>query len=97
MKNSFPGSKMIESGNTIVVLNDDGTHSFFWLCASVLNDYVFFSWLGDPRRPTSSDYWRVSQRWFSKRVANGTIEVFNSLPLDRYGDEFEQQARGRRQ
>ncbi len=83
---------MIEAGNTIVVKYGNGTLGFYWLCTSVLNDYVFFSWFGNPRRATASDYWRISRGWFNDRVADGTIEVFDSLPLDKYGDEFEKQA-----
>lgn len=83
---------MIEAGNTIVVKHGNGALSFYWLCTSVLNDYVFFSWFGNPLRPSPSDYWRVSKSWFNDQLANGDIEVYPHLPLDQYGDEFEKQA-----
>ena len=83
---------MIQTGNTIVVHNGDGTLGFFWHCDSRQNEYVFFNWYGNPRRATLADYWEVGKDWFSDRLADGTIEVFDSLPLDKYGDIFEQQA-----
>lgn len=83
---------MIQTGNTIVVHNENETLGFFWLCEIRPDGYVFFDWLGNPRRPSVADYWVVSKDWLRDRLADGRVEVFNSLPLDVYGDEFEQLA-----
>ena len=88
---------MIELGNTIVYRSDDGTIGFYWLCSVLPDEYVFFSWFSNPRYSSSSDYWRISRDWFNDRLTDGSIEVFKSLPLDEYGDDFERQARERNQ
>ncbi len=82
----------IQIGNTIVVHYENGTLGFFWLCIDRADGYVFFSWYGNPRRATIADYWEVSKNWFATKVEDGTVEVYESLPIDKYGDVFEQQA-----
>ena len=86
---------MIQVGNTIVYRQEDGSKGFYWLCIVNPNDYVFFSWFGNPHRPVPSDYWKVSDSWFKSQVEKGTIEIFESLPLEKYGDEFNRQAEER--
>ena len=79
---------MIETGNTIVYRDENGSLSFYWLCSFRHDGYVFFSWLGDPRRATKSDYWVMTKDWFESKVKEGAVEVYESLPLDKYGDVF---------
>lgn len=86
---------MIQAGNTIVIKNENGTLGFYWLCENRPDGYLFFDWYGNPRRATFEDYWKVSKNWFESKVKDGTIEVYDSLPLDKYGDIFEQQALAR--
>lgn len=83
---------MIEQGNTIVYKNTDGSMMFYWLCLIDGNAYVFFNWYADPYKATSADYWRMSKAWFEDKVKEGVIEVYDSLPLDKYGVIFQQQA-----
>ena len=83
---------MIQTGNTIVFKNENGTLGFYWLCDIRPDGYVFFDWYGNPRRATAADFWKMSKDWFNDRLADRTIEVYDSLPLDRYGDIFEKQA-----
>ena len=86
---------MIQLGNTIVIKKKNGTLDFYWLCDNCPDAYIFFNWLGNLRHPSSSDYLRISKGWFNVRLADGTIEVFDSLPLDKYGEIFEAQAKER--
>ena len=83
---------MIHTGNTIVYQREDGTLGFFWLCDVRPDGYVLFDWYGNPRRPKYEDYWEIRKDWFSDRLADGTIEIYDTLPLDKYGDDFEKQA-----
>ena len=86
---------MIQLGNTVVFKNENGTLDFFWLCDRSPDAYIFFSWFGNLRRPSSSDYLRVSRGLFEDRLAAGAIEIYGSLPLEKYGDIFEAQAKVR--
>lgn len=88
---------MIKTGNTIVFKNENGSLGFYWLCDIVPNGYVFFDWYGNVRNATSTDFWKMSFDWFNACVQDGTIEVYESLPLDKYGEIFEQQAIERNQ
>ena len=83
---------MIKTGNTIVIKNDNGTIGFYWLCDILPEGYVFFNWYGNPRRAIAADFWKMNKDWFNDRLGDGTIEVYDSLPLDKYGDIFEKQA-----
>ena len=83
---------MIEIGNTIVYRNENGSLNFYWLCTSRPEGYVFFPWLGDIRRATISDYWVMTKEWFESKVKDGTIEVYESLPVEEYGDVIEAMA-----
>ena len=83
---------MIEQGNTIVFKNTDGSMMFFWLCVIEAKEYVFFNWYGDPYRATPADFWRMSKSWYEEQLKQGKIEVYDSLPMDKYGDIFEKQA-----
>ena len=87
---------MIQIGNTIVHKRADGSMGFYWLCDIRPDGYVFFDWYGNPRRAVSTDFWKVSEDWLKQNLAEGTVEVFDSLPLEKYGDVFEQQAVERR-
>ena len=86
---------MIKLGNTIVIKNENGTLGFFWLCDRLPDAYIFYDWYGNIHRPSPSDFLRVSKDWINGRLAMGTLEIFTSLPLDKYGDIFEAQARER--
>ena len=44
-----------------------------------------------------SDYWEVRSNVFDSEVKSGKIEIYDSLPLEKYGDIFEAQARQRAQ
>ena len=78
---------MIKQGNTIVYLTEEGV-SFFWLCIVEDEHLVFFDWYGNPRKATSTDYWRISKGWFDEKVNEGVIEVYDSFPMEKYGDVF---------
>ena len=82
---------MIQTGNTIVFKNENGSLGFYWLCDIRPNGYLFFNWYGNPRRATIADYWEVSKEWFESKVKDGAIEIYDSLP-EKYMDIFEQQA-----
>lgn len=83
---------MIKTGNTIVYKNENGALGFYWLCDIVPSGYVFFDWYGDVRNADSTDFWKMSSDWFNARVQEGIIEVYEELPLDKYGEIFEKQA-----
>ena len=85
---------MIQTGNTIVVKNDNGTWGFYWLCDIHRDGYVFFDWFANPRKASLADYWVITKDWFENKVKDGTIEVYESLP-EEYMDVFEQQAKER--
>ena len=83
----------MEQGNTIVYRRPDSEDvEFYWLCDVLGSDYLLFSWYGNPYAPSPSDYWRVSRAWLDGEIAKGSVEVFESLPLEKYGDIFERQA-----
>ena len=82
---------MIQIGNTIVFKNENGYLGFFWLCDIRPDGYVFFDWYGNPRKVTHTDFWKMSVDWFNARLAEGIIEVYDSLP-EKYMDIFEKQA-----
>ena len=82
---------MIQTGNTIVFKNENETLGFYWLCDILPDEYVFFDWYGNPRRATAADFWKMSKDWFKDRLAEGTIEVYDSFP-EKYMDIFEKQA-----
>ena len=82
---------MIQKGNTIVYKTENFTR-FFWLCDIMKDELLFFSWYANLRRVSPNDYWRMSTKWFNEQVEAGKIEIYDSLPLDKYGDVFEQQA-----
>lgn len=84
--------EMIKKGNTIVYRGKNEQIGFYWLCDIIDTDYLFFDWYGNPKKPLDSDYWRIHQDWFQQKIEDGTIEVYDSLPLDKYGDIFEKQA-----
>ena len=83
---------MIQRGNTIVFKREDGAMDFYWLVDVRPKGYVFFDWYGNINRMQSKDFWEMSKDWFNDRLAEGTIEVYDSLPLEKYGDIFEKQA-----
>ena len=82
----------IKQGNTIVFKNSDGSMMFYWLCVIEPKEYVFFNWYANPNKALSTDFWRMTKTWFDDKLKQGIIEVYDSLPLDRYGDVFEAQA-----
>ena len=82
---------MIHRGDTIVYHAEHGL-MFYWLCDILPDGYVFFNWYGNPQKAISTDFWKMSTEWFNDRLAEKKIEIFDSLPLDKYGDIFEQQA-----
>lgn len=82
---------MIHTGDTIVYHAEHGL-MFYWLCEIRTDGYLFFNWFGDPFMASISDFWRMSKKWFESKVKEGTIEIFDSFPKDKYGDIFEQQA-----
>ena len=86
---------MIHTGNTIVYKKDNGSMGFYWLCDIRPDGYVFFNWYGNINRIQPKDFWEISKDWFNDRLADGTIEVYDTLPLDKYGDIFEKQAKER--
>lgn len=83
---------MIQTGNTIIYKHDDGSIAFYWLCDIVPSGYVFFDWCGNVRNASSTDFWKIGFDWFNEQIQAGKIEVYESLPLDKYGDIFERQA-----
>lgn len=83
---------MIQTGNTIVYKHENGSLSFYWLCDIVPSGYVFFNWYGNIRNAASTDFWKIGFDWFNEQIQAGKIEVYESLPLDKYGDIFERQA-----
>ena len=86
----------MERGNTIVYRPSDSNKiEFYWVCDILDKDYLLFSWFGNPHAPSPSDYWRVSRAWLDKEVGKGLAETYEALPLEKYGDDFEQQAKER--
>lgn len=86
----------MEKGNTIVYRRSDSEDvEFYWLCDVSGTDYILFSWYGNPYAPSPSDYWRVGKAWLDAQVEKGTAEIYESLPLEKYGDDFERQAAAR--
>jgi len=85
---------MIKKGDTIVYKTDISM-MFYWLCDIQDGYMIFFNWYADPYRATSTDFWKVSERFFNEKVEQGKLEIYDSLPLDKYGDIFEKQARER--
>lgn len=83
---------MIQKGATIVYKDKEDSIMFYWLCDQQVNDLIFFDWYANPRRATMADFWRVTREWFNKKVEEGSIEIYETLPLDKYGDIFERQA-----
>lgn len=83
---------MIQRGNTIVFKHEDGAMDFYWLVDVRPKTFVFFDWYGNINRMQPKDFWEMSKDWFNERLADRTIEVYDSLPLDKYGDIFEKQA-----
>lgn len=83
---------MIQVSNTIVYKAEDGSMKFYWLCLVEGDEYVFFDWYANPRKATYADYWRMGKDWFDTQVKEGKIEVYEYLPMDKYGDVFERQA-----
>lgn len=81
-------------GNTVVYKSENGL-LFFWICDINSDSVLMYDWFGNARRPTSADFWRTSPEWLNARIADGTIEVYDSLPLNKYGDIFERQAQCR--
>ena len=65
---------------------------FYWLVDVRPKGYVFFNWYGNINRMQPKDFWEMSKDWFNDRLADGTIEVYGTLPLDKYGEIFERQA-----
>lgn len=65
---------------------------FYWLVDVRSKEYICFNWYGNINRMQPQDFWRMSKDWFNARLNDGTIEVYDSLPLDKYGDIFEKQA-----
>ena len=86
---------MIQRGNTIVYKKGNGALGFYWLCDVRQDEYIFYDWYGDPYRAISTDFWKMDKDWFDAKVQDGSIEVYDSLPLEKYGDIFEKQARER--
>ena len=86
---------MIQKGNTIVYKASDTYTMFFWLCDIQGDDLIFFDWYASPRKASPNDFWRMSTKWFDEKVKDGTLEVYETLPLDKYGDIFEKQAMAR--
>ena len=82
---------MIQRGNTIVFKREDGAIDFYWLVDVRPKGYVFFNWYGNINRMQPKDFWEMSKDWFNDRLAEGTIEVYDSLP-EKYMDIFEKQA-----
>ena len=85
---------MIKKGDTIVYKHDDEEMGmmFYWLVDILPDGYVFIDWYANPRKALSTDFWKISSEWFNKRLEEGKIEIYDSLPLDKYGDVFERQA-----
>ena len=83
---------MIKKGDTIIYKADESNIFFYWLCDIRNGEYIFFDWFANPRKATLADYWRVSKQWFDTKEKEGAIEIYDSLPLDKYGVEFEAQA-----
>ena len=82
---------MIQRGNTIVFKREDGAMDFYWLVDVRSKEYIFFNWYGNINRMQPQDFWEMSKDWFNDRLAEGTIEVYDSLP-EKYMDVFEKQA-----
>lgn len=83
---------MISKGQTIVYKVSESHYMFYWLC-DIQDEYlVFFNWYGNPYKATSTDFWKISNKWFNEKLEEGKLEVYDSLPLEKYGDIFEQQA-----
>lgn len=81
----------IKQGDTIVYKHEDGSMMFYWLCDTYCGNYVFFSWYGDVEHAASTDFWRMSREWLETKVKEGKIEIYDSLPMDKYGNIFNQQ------
>ena len=86
---------MIQTGNTIVYKRENGSIGFWWVCDIRTDGYILFNWYGNPHRAESTDFWKISKEWFNESLESGTVEVYESLPLDKYGDIFEAQAKER--
>lgn len=82
---------MIKKGDTIVYKTEISV-MFYWLCDIQDGYLVFFDWYANPYEATNTDFWRMSTKWFNEQLEKGKLEVYESLPLDKYGDVFEQQA-----
>lgn len=84
---------MIKTGDTIVYKHEDENMGmmFYWLCDIQPDGYVFFNWYGNPRKAQMTDFWKISKDWFQKKLEEGKMEVYDSLP-EKYMDIFEAQA-----
>ena len=82
---------MIKKGDTIVYKTDISV-MFYWLC-DIQDEYlIFFNWYANPQSASIRDFWKMSKKWFDEKINEGKLEVYDSLPLEQYGDIFEKQA-----
>ncbi len=86
---------MIERGQTIVYKVSEDHLMFYWLCDIKETEYIFFNWYGNPEKEMPTDFWRMSKKWFNDKINDGKIEIYDSLPLEQYGDIFTKQANER--
>lgn len=81
-------------GDTVIIKSEDGQVGFFWICEARKDGHILlFNWQGNVRRFEPTDYRLVSKSWLDNGIKEGVVEVYDSLPLDRYGDIFQRQAR----
>ena len=84
----------IKPGQTIVYeydldLGDEPTKKYmiYWFVCEKDGQLVFFDWKGNPNKPSMTDYWRMSPRFFNEKLKSGQLKLFDSFP-EEYWDKL---------
>ena len=70
----------MKKGDTIVYKMSRGSYLFYWLVEERENEYLLFSWLGNPNESSFTDFWRMSKSFFENSKKQGKIAVFSHFP-----------------
>jgi len=70
----------MKKGDTIVYKLGGGEYLFYWVVEERENEYLLFSWLGNPNEASFTEYWRMSKGFFENSKNQGKIAVFSHFP-----------------